>query len=55
MSDTDVLSDSYKNIFVYSDSVTDMPLFNLATYKIAIVKNNATPKWCQSNFEIINV
>jgi hypothetical protein len=49
------LSNNYSKIFVYSDSETDLPIFNLATHKIAVLKNEFIPNWCQSNFEIIKV
>jgi HAD superfamily hydrolase (TIGR01490 family) len=55
MKEVDILDKGYKEIFVYSDSITDMPIFNLASHRIAVIKGNMTPKWCQSNFEIIKV
>jgi HAD superfamily hydrolase (TIGR01490 family) len=55
MKELEVVYENYATIYVYSDSITDMPLFDLATHKIAIIKNYTTPKWCQSNFEIIKV
>jgi len=55
MKQTDVLNKHYSDIFVYSDSVTDMPIFDLANHKIAIIKTKDVPKWCQSNFEIIKL
>ena len=55
MKEIDILDKAYKEIFVYSDSITDMPIFNLATHKIAIIKGNFLPKWCNTNFEILKV
>jgi HAD superfamily hydrolase (TIGR01490 family) len=55
MKEVDILDKGYKEIFVYSDSITDMPIFNLANQRIAVIKGNMTPNWCQSNFEIIKV
>jgi len=45
----------YEDIFTYSDSITDLPIFNLATKKVVVLKDNKIPTWCQSNFEIITV
>ncbi len=46
----------FKEVFVYSDSVTDMPLFNIATQKIAVIKGEVIPKWCESSmFQILKV
>jgi HAD superfamily phosphoserine phosphatase-like hydrolase len=55
MKEKEILDKVYKEIFVYSDSITDMPIFNLATHKVAVIKQKLTPYWCQSNFTIINV
>ena len=55
MKEIDILDKAYKEIFVYSDSITDMPIFNLATHKIAIIKGNFLTKWCNTNFEILKV
>ena len=55
MKDADLLERCYSDIFVYSDSVTDLPIFNLATHKVAVIKYNLSPMWCQTNFEIIKV
>jgi HAD superfamily phosphoserine phosphatase-like hydrolase len=52
---TDILKNNFLHIYVYSDSVTDIPIFNLATHKIAVLKNSSIPRWCQSNFEIISL
>ena len=47
---------NYKEIIVYSDSVTDMPLFNIATSKFAVIKEATTPEWCNSDsFQILKV
>jgi len=42
---------------VYSDSITDLPIFNLASHKVAVLKKGTSPipTWCQSIFEIIYV
>ena len=53
MKEAAFLDKVYEDIFVYSDSITDMPIFNLASQKIAVIKQKKTPNWCQSNFEII--
>jgi HAD superfamily hydrolase (TIGR01490 family) len=46
----------YQEVVVYSDSVTDMPLFNIATSKFAIVKEDTIPEWCKSDsFQILKV
>lgn len=55
MKEIDILEKGYKEIFVYSDSITDIPIFNIASQRIAVIKGNMIPKWCQSNFEIIYV
>lgn len=55
MKEKTLLDKNYSDIYVYSDSVTDMPIFNLATRRVAVIKHSITPKWCQSNFEIIKV
>lgn len=55
MIESKILDIDYSDICVYSDSITDMPIFNLATKKVAIVKQNALPEWCQIGFEIIRV
>ena len=55
MNDTNLLGKSYSDIYVYSDSVTDTPIFDLATRRVAVIKHNTTPKWCQSNFGIIKL
>lgn len=55
MKEAKILHKNYKEIFVYSDSITDMPIFNLATHKIAIIKDTSIPKWCKTNFEIVKV
>jgi len=47
---------SFKEISVYSDSVTDMPLFDIATQKIAVIKGEVVPQWCNNNlFQILKV
>jgi HAD superfamily hydrolase (TIGR01490 family) len=50
---TELLNNSYNDIYVYSDSITDTPLFDLATKKVAVIQGNEIPKWCDSNFEKI--
>ena len=45
----------YEEIIVYSDSITDMPIFNLATTRVAIINKNSIPSWCKEKFEIIKV
>lgn len=51
-----VLNQSYNNVFVYSDSITDLPIFNIATTKYAVIKNKKIPEWCKGDsFNIINV
>jgi HAD superfamily hydrolase (TIGR01490 family) len=55
MKETEVLNKSYNAIFVYSDSITDMPIFNLATHKVAIIKQETIPVWCKEHFDIIKV
>lgn len=45
----------YEEIIVYSDSITDMPIFNLATSRVAIINKNSIPSWCKEKFEIIKV
>jgi phosphoserine phosphatase len=40
---------------VYSDSVTDMPIFNLASKKYAVISKAQIPQWATNNFEIIKV
>ena len=46
----------YTEIYVYSDSITDMPIFNIATHKVAVIKSDIIPGWCQGNsFQIIKV
>ena len=46
---------NYDGIIVYSDSITDMPIFNLATTRVAIINKNTIPSWCKEKFEIIKV
>lgn len=46
---------NYTEIIVYSDSITDMPIFDLATTKVAIINKNTIPSWCKKKFEIIKV
>lgn len=55
MENDGVLKQHFNEVFVYSDSVTDMPIFNLASKKYAIVSSNETPQWTKNNFEIIHV
>jgi HAD superfamily hydrolase (TIGR01490 family) len=50
-----VLKQHFNEVFVYSDSVTDLPIFNLASNKYAIMSSNEIPQWAQNNFEIIHV
>lgn len=42
-------------VYVYSDSATDMPIFNLATKKYAVISRAQIPQWATNNFEIIKV
>lgn len=51
----ELLNNTYSDIVVYSDSITDMPIFNLATHKIAVIKESTIPSWCDASFEIISV
>lgn len=56
LKDANILEKKYQVIFVYSDSITDMPIFDLGTKKYAVVSGLKTPLWAtQDNFEIINV
>ncbi len=55
MKQTGLLNQTYSEVFVYSDSKTDMPIFNLATRKIAVIKQSNVPDWCSSDFEIIRI
>jgi HAD superfamily hydrolase (TIGR01490 family) len=56
MQNDGVLNQSYKDVFVYSDSITDRPIFNLGTKKYAVVSDNKVPLWAtKDNFEIIKV
>jgi phosphatidylglycerophosphatase C len=55
MKEIDILDKVYNDIFVYSDSITDMPIFDLASRRIAVIKHNTIPQWCQLNFDIIKV
>ncbi|MCF8427101.1 MAG: haloacid dehalogenase-like hydrolase [Bacteroidia bacterium] len=48
-----ILEKSYTEIIVFSDSPTDMPIFDLADRKVAVIKTKIIPTWCQTNFEII--
>jgi phosphatidylglycerophosphatase C len=51
-----VLSEKFVSIFVYSDSITDMPLFNIATRKFAVLRGSFIPQWCLNrDFEIIRL
>jgi len=49
--------DQYDQIYVYSDSITDLPIFNLASHKVAVLQKGTSPRptWCQPTFEIIYV
>jgi HAD superfamily phosphoserine phosphatase-like hydrolase len=56
MTDDDIDFKDFDEIFVYSDSSTDMPLFDIATTKIAVIKDNEIPEWCNNeSFKIIKV
>lgn len=52
---TELLNNTYNDIYVYSDSISDIPLFDLATKKVVVIEGNEIPKWCDSNFEKISV
>lgn len=46
----------FSKIIVYSDSVTDMPIFDIADYRYAVISSKNNPKWCSNNkFEIIRI
>lgn len=55
MHEADLLKVRYLNIYVYSDSVTDIPMFNLATHKVVVSKQGFKPNWCEFDFELITV
>ncbi len=55
MQNDGVLNQSYNDVFVYSDSITDMPIFNLATKKYAVISKAQIPQWATNNFKIIKV
>lgn len=47
---------AYSEILVYSDSVTDLPIFNIATKKFAVIKGDSVPEWCNNtSFQILKV
>lgn len=54
MEKDNILEMKFNHISVYSDSVTDMPIFNLGMKKYAVISSKNTPSWC-NNFEIINI
>jgi HAD superfamily hydrolase (TIGR01490 family) len=55
MKKTSILDERFSEIYVYSDSLTDLPIFNLASKKIAVIKQSVVPSWCNTNFEIMRI
>lgn len=49
MKEYELLEYNFNEIIVYSDSVTDLPLFNIATKKIVIIYSEKIPEWCSSS------
>jgi HAD superfamily hydrolase (TIGR01490 family) len=56
MNQDKLLENEFESVFVYSDSMTDLPIFNLASRKYAVIYHENIPSWCStSDFDVIKI
>lgn len=56
MKDDGLFENIFKEVIVYSDSITDIPLFDIATKRYVNIYSSDVPNWCaDEKYEIIKL